>query len=94
LTAIAGRGTSSGPDAAGKTTSRAYDKDSLVVSTTDAEGNTTLISYDERGKVVEQKVPHSKDGTGTITYRTPRPIRGTSSPPTTTTTWASRPRAP
>lgn len=34
-------------DAAGKTTKTAYDKDGLVVSTTDAENNTTLITYDE-----------------------------------------------
>ncbi|MFD9221188.1 DNRLRE domain-containing protein [Streptomyces sp. NPDC060064] len=55
-------------DAAGKTKRRAYDKDSLVVSTTDAEQNTTLITYDERGKKTEVKVPH--DGTSTVTYRT------------------------
>jgi RHS repeat-associated protein len=57
-------------DAAGNSTSRSYDKDGLVVSTTDADGNTTLISHDERGKVSQVKVPHSKDGAGTITYRT------------------------
>ncbi|MCF6526090.1 DNRLRE domain-containing protein [Streptomyces sp. JJ36] len=59
-------------DAAGHSTSRTYDKDGLVLSTTDAEGNTTRISYDERGKPTEVKVPHSKDGSGNITYRTTR----------------------
>ncbi|MFP8941101.1 DNRLRE domain-containing protein [Streptomyces fenghuangensis] len=59
-------------DAAGHTTSRAYDKDSLVVSTTDAENNTTTVTYDERGMTTEAKVPHTKDASGTITYRTTR----------------------
>ncbi|MFE7566110.1 DNRLRE domain-containing protein [Streptomyces sp. NPDC057539] len=57
-------------DAAGKTASTTYDKDSLTLSTTDAENNKTLLTYDERGALTEQKVPHSKDGSGTITYRT------------------------
>ncbi|WP_217621540.1 golvesin C-terminal-like domain-containing protein [Streptomyces lunaelactis] len=57
-------------DAAGKTASTKYDKDSLTVSSTDAENNETLLTYDERGALAEQKVPHSKDGSGTITYRT------------------------
>jgi RHS repeat-associated protein len=57
-------------DAAGKTASTKYDKDSLTVSTADAENNETLLTYDERGALTEKKVPHSKDGSGTITYRT------------------------
>ncbi|WP_446678288.1 golvesin C-terminal-like domain-containing protein [Streptomyces scopuliridis] len=57
-------------DAAGKTASTTYDKDSLTLSTTDAENNKTLLTYDERGALTEQKVPHSKDGSGAITYRT------------------------
>ncbi|MFF2941201.1 DNRLRE domain-containing protein [Streptomyces niveus] len=57
-------------DAAGKSASTTYDKDSLTLSTTDAENNKTLLTYDERGALTEQKVPHSKDGSGAITYRT------------------------
>ncbi len=57
-------------DAVGNSTSRKYDKDSLVVSSTDADGNTTLITHDERGMTTRVKVPHSKDGSGNITYRT------------------------
>ncbi|MGR8008754.1 golvesin C-terminal-like domain-containing protein [Streptomyces hypolithicus] len=56
-------------DAAGKTASTTFDKDSLTLSTTDAENNKTLLTYDERGALTEQKVPHSKDGSGAITYR-------------------------
>jgi RHS repeat-associated protein len=57
-------------DAAGKTTSKEYDRDGNVVSATDADGNKTLITLDERGKTVQVKAPHTKDGAGNIVYRT------------------------
>ncbi|MGN9892070.1 golvesin C-terminal-like domain-containing protein [Micromonospora sp. L31] len=57
-------------DALGKFTTARYDKDGLTVGSTDADGNESLAKYDPRGALVESKVPHSKDGAGTITYRT------------------------
>ncbi|MFD6716865.1 DNRLRE domain-containing protein [Micromonospora chalcea] len=57
-------------DAAGKFTTARYDKDGLTLGTTDADGNESLATYDARGALVESKVPHSKDGSGTVTYRT------------------------
>ncbi|GAA1589570.1 hypothetical protein GCM10009789_49020 [Kribbella sancticallisti] len=57
-------------DAAGKSTSTEYDRDGNVISSTDADGNKTLLTLDERGKTVQAKVPHSKDGAGTVLYRT------------------------
>jgi RHS repeat-associated protein len=57
-------------DALGKFTTARYDKDGLTVGSTDADGNESLAKYDARGALVESKVPHSKDGAGTITYRT------------------------
>ncbi len=46
-------------DAAGKFTTREYDKDSLMVRSTDEEGNTSEVVYDQRGKTIEQRVPYS-----------------------------------
>ncbi|MDH6462647.1 RHS repeat-associated protein [Micromonospora sp. A200] len=57
-------------DALGKFTTARYDKDGLTVGSTDADANESLAKYDARGALVESKVPHSKDGAGTITYRT------------------------
>ncbi|WP_170285257.1 DNRLRE domain-containing protein [Micromonospora palomenae] len=57
-------------DALGKFTTARYDKDGLTVGSTDADGNESLAKYDARGALVESKVPHSKDGAGTITHRT------------------------
>ncbi|MFR9780772.1 polymorphic toxin-type HINT domain-containing protein, partial [Micromonospora sp. MS34] len=59
-------------DAIGEFTTARYDKDGLTLGTTDAEGNESLATYDARGALVESKVPHDKDGAGTITYRTTR----------------------
>ncbi|MFE9207576.1 polymorphic toxin-type HINT domain-containing protein [Micromonospora sp. NPDC007230] len=57
-------------DALGKFTTARFDKDGLTLGTTDAEGNESLATYDARGALIESKVPHTKDGAGTITYRT------------------------
>ncbi|MFE9442533.1 DNRLRE domain-containing protein [Streptomyces sp. NPDC006602] len=46
-------------DAAGKFTTSEYDKDSLMVRSTDKEGNTSEVVYDQRGKTIEQRVPYS-----------------------------------
>ncbi|WP_326793383.1 DNRLRE domain-containing protein [Streptomyces sp. NBC_00841] len=46
-------------DAAGKFTTSEYDKDSLLVRSTDKEGNTSEVVYDQRGKTIEQRVPYS-----------------------------------
>nr|WP_232789022.1 DNRLRE domain-containing protein [Streptomyces odonnellii] len=59
-------------DAIGKFTTARYDKDGLTVGRTDAEGNESLALYDERGALVESRLPLSKDGSGTISYRTTR----------------------
>ncbi|MEV0594882.1 DNRLRE domain-containing protein [Nonomuraea cavernae] len=48
-----------------------YDRDGLVVASTDETGNTTRITLDARGKPAEVRVPHRNDG-GTVTYRTIR----------------------
>ncbi|WP_217696859.1 polymorphic toxin-type HINT domain-containing protein, partial [Micromonospora avicenniae] len=57
-------------DALGKFTTARYDKDGLTLGTTDAEGNESLAKYDARGALIESKVPHKKDTSGNITYRT------------------------
>lgn len=57
-------------DALGKFTTARYDKDGLTLGSTDADGNESLATYDARGALVESKVPHDKDGAGTVTYRT------------------------
>ncbi|MEU4564706.1 DNRLRE domain-containing protein [Actinoplanes sp. NPDC023936] len=57
-------------DAAGKFTTARFDKDGLKVATTDADGNESLATYDARGALIESKVPHAKDASGAITYRT------------------------
>ncbi|MEV4811809.1 DNRLRE domain-containing protein [Micromonospora avicenniae] len=57
-------------DALGKFTTARYDKDGLTLGTTDAEGNESLAKYDARGALIESKVPHKKDASGNITYRT------------------------
>ncbi|MEU4681427.1 DNRLRE domain-containing protein [Micromonospora sp. NPDC023737] len=57
-------------DAQGKFTTARYDKDGLTLGTTDAEGNESLATYDARGALIESKVPHKKDTSGNITYRT------------------------
>ncbi|HEY9368647.1 DNRLRE domain-containing protein [Streptomyces sp.] len=59
-------------DSLGKFTTVRYDRDGLTVGKTDSEGNEALAAYDERGALAESKVPFSKDGSGTITYRTTR----------------------
>ncbi|WP_258308210.1 DNRLRE domain-containing protein [Streptomyces sp. NWU339] len=59
-------------DAAGKFTTVEYDLDGRSPKATDAEGNSTLTTFDRRGLAEEIKVPYSKDGSGTITYRTTR----------------------
>ncbi|WP_274562895.1 DNRLRE domain-containing protein [Streptomyces spiramyceticus] len=57
-------------DAAGKFTSVNYDLDGRTDKATDAEGNTSETVFDRRGLTKEVKVPYSKDGAGTVTYRT------------------------
>ncbi|MGP3950163.1 golvesin C-terminal-like domain-containing protein [Streptomyces sp. 7N604] len=59
-------------DAAGKFTTSVYDWDGLVTATTDAEGNRTSQLLDARGSLVEQRVPHAKDGDGGISYNATR----------------------
>ncbi|MEU1333100.1 DNRLRE domain-containing protein [Streptomyces sp. NPDC005865] len=46
-------------DATGRTVKQSFDKDSLVVSTTDQEDNKTVNHYDERGKLAVVEVPHA-----------------------------------
>ncbi|PTM53240.1 RHS repeat-associated core domain-containing protein [Desmospora activa] len=55
-------------DAAGKSERIVYDHDNNEISITDKAGNTTHLVYDERGKLVEVKVPHKKNGDGEIQY--------------------------
>ncbi|WP_228039807.1 golvesin C-terminal-like domain-containing protein [Streptomyces chromofuscus] len=57
-------------EAAGKFTTVHYDLDGRTDQATDAEGNTTETTFDRRGLAKQVKVPYSKDGSGTITYRT------------------------
>ncbi|MGP4083488.1 golvesin C-terminal-like domain-containing protein [Streptomyces sp. KR55] len=57
-------------DAKGKFTTVHYDLDGRTDQATDAEGNTTETTFDRRGLAKQIKVPYSKDGSGTITYRT------------------------
>ncbi len=52
----------------GKASTQAYDRDGLVVSSTDQEEQTTTVTLDARGQVTEAKSPF-KDDAGTITYR-------------------------
>ncbi|MEW2352547.1 RHS repeat-associated core domain-containing protein [Spirillospora sp. NPDC029432] len=58
-------------DAIGKEVAQRFDLDGLVVGETDQDGNERTYRHDERGKLVESRVPHRRDGGNTV-YRTTR----------------------